>query len=103
MFPITSRYYGVPQLKRELPDGTKVVYLRRRFVPPPERFQLLQEHSVTEGERHDSIAAEYLGDPEQSWRLCDANNVMRPEELTEEIGKRLRITLPEGIPGVRSA
>jgi hypothetical protein len=103
MFPITSRYFGVPQLERELPDGTKIVYLRRRFVPPPERFQLLQEHSVTEGERHDAIAAEYLGDPEQSWRLCDANNVMRPEELTEEIGKRLRITLPEGIPGVRSA
>ena len=103
MFPITSRYYGLPQLERELPDGTKIVYLRRRFVPPPERFQLLREHVVTEGERHDSIAAQFLGDPEQSWRLCDANNVMRPEELTEEIGKRLRITLPEGIPGVRSA
>ena len=103
MFPITSRYYAVPQLERELPDGTKVVYLRRRFVPPPERFHVLQEHTVTEGERHDSIAATYLGDPEQSWRLCDANNVFAPEELTEEIGRRLRITLPEGIPGVRGA
>lgn len=103
MFPITSRYYGVEQVERELRDGTKIVYLRRRFVPPPERFQLLQQHSVTEGERHDSIAARYLGDSEQWWRLCDANNVMRPEELTEEIGKRLRITLPEGIPGVRGA
>lgn len=103
MFPITSRYYGLPQRERELPDGTKVVYLRRRFVPPPERFELLQTHTVTEGERHDTIAAQYLGDAEQFWRLCDANNVMRPEELTETIGRRVRITLPEGIPGVRGA
>src|SRR3954451_10125478 len=102
MFPITSRYYGVGQVERARRDGAKVVYLRRRFVPPPERFQLLQEHSVTEGERHDTIAAQYLGDPEQWWRWCDENIVRRPEELTEEIGGRLRSALPEGIPGVRS-
>jgi hypothetical protein len=34
-----------------------------------------------------------------SWRLCDANGAMRPDELTETPGRRLRITLPEGIPG----
>ncbi|MFZ1707308.1 MAG: LysM domain-containing protein, partial [Anaerolineae bacterium] len=63
----------------------------------------LQEHTVAEGERPDLIAAAYLGDPEQFWRLCDANGVMRPEELTEEVGRRLRITLPEGIPGLPDA
>jgi hypothetical protein len=103
MFSITSRYYLLARLERVLPDGTTIVYVRRRFVPPPERFELLQEHTVTEGERYDTIAAQYLGDPEQFWRLCDANNVMAPEELTETIGRRLRITLPEGIPGVRGA
>jgi hypothetical protein len=103
MFALGSRYYGLPRLEHQLPDGTKVVYARRRFVPPPERFDLLQEHTVTEAERHDTIAAQYLGDPEQFWRLCDANNVMRPEELTETPGRRIRITLPEGIPGGRSA
>ena len=41
----------------------------------------------------------YLGDPEQFWRLCDANGAMRPDELTETVGRRLRITLPEGVPG----
>ncbi len=99
MFPITSRYYYIERVKLETPDGRKIVYLRRRFVPPADRFDLLQEHVVTEGERLDNITAEYLGDPEQFWRLCDANNAIRPDELTEEIGRRLRITLPEGIPG----
>ena len=54
---------------------------------------------MTEGERLDNIAAQYLGDPEQFWRICDANGAMRPDELTETVGRRLRITLPEGIPG----
>jgi hypothetical protein len=99
MFPITSRYYNIERIERETPDGRKIVYLRRRFVPPADRFDLLEEHLVTQGERLDNITAEYLGDPEQFWRLCDANNAIRPDELTEEIGRRLRITLPEGIPG----
>jgi hypothetical protein len=62
----------------------------------------LQEHVVTQGERLDNITALYLGDPEQFWRLCDANAAMQPEEL-EEISRRLRITLPEGVPGVSNA
>jgi hypothetical protein len=82
-----------------LPGGKTVVYLRRRFVPSPERFQLLQFHIVTEGERLDNITARYLGDPEQFWRVCDANNAMRPEELIETVGRQVRITLPEGISG----
>lgn len=99
MFPITSRYYNTPKAELETPEGKKIVYLRRRFVPPPEEFELLVEHSVTEAERLDNIAAAYVGDPEQFWRICDANNAMRPEELTETVGRDLRITLPEGIPG----
>jgi hypothetical protein len=99
LFPPTSRYYGVETATTETRDGRTVVFLRRRFLPQPERFELLQEHTVVEGERLDVIAARYLGDPEQFWRICDANAAMRPEELTEERGRRLRITLPEGIPG----
>jgi hypothetical protein len=99
MFPITSRYYNIERAELETADGRKIVYLRRRFVPPAERFELLQEHVVTEADRLDNITAQYLGDPEQFWRVCDANNAVRPDELTEEVGRRLRITLPEGIPG----
>jgi hypothetical protein len=98
LFPPASRYHGIETATLER-DGRPVVYLRRRFVPQAERFALLQEHVVTEGERHDTIAARYLGDPEQFWRLCDANGVMRPSELTERVGAVIRITLPEGIPG----
>ena len=98
MFPFTSRYYNIASLEHETPDGKKIVYLRRRFVPPSSRFQVIQEHSVSEGERLDNITAQYLGDPEQFWRICDANDAMRPDELTETVGRRLRITLPEGIP-----
>jgi hypothetical protein len=98
-----SRYAGLPTATLELADGTTVTYLRRRFVPSPERHALLQWHEVRDGERIDQIAARYLGDPEQFWRLCDANRALRPEELVERPGRLLRITLPEGLPGASDA
>ena len=103
MFPPTSRYFSVETTTLEEPDGKAIVYLKRRFVPPPERFALLQQHVVKQGERLDNVTALYLDDPEQFWRICDANRAMRPDELTETIGRRLRITLPEGIPGTPNA
>ena len=103
MFPINSRYYGIATVTLETQDGKQIVFLRRRFVPAPERFDLLTEHTVSEGERLDNITALYLGDPEQFWRVCDANAVIRPEELTETIGRKIRITLPEGIPKTPNA
>lgn len=99
-FPPTSRYAGVEVAKLELPDGRVVAYVRRRFIPQPERFALLREHVVHAGERLDQIAAIHLGDPEQAWRIADANAAMSLEELTEPPGRRLRITLPAGVPGV---
>ena len=102
-FPPTSRYYGIETATFETEEGRTLIYIRRRFVPPPERFSLLQEHVVVQGDRLDNITARYLGDPEQFWRVCDANAAMRPDELTEEPGRRLRITLPEGLPGVPNA
>ena len=105
-FPLTSRYYAIQTATLETAEGKTVktvIFLRRRFLPSPSRFELLQEHVVTQHERLDNIAANYLGDPEQFWRICDANGAMRPQELTETVGRRLRITLPEGIPGVPNA
>jgi hypothetical protein len=103
IFPPTSRYHGVATATLTAPDGRTLIYLRRRFCPPAERFALLQEHTVAQSERLDNITAHYLGDPEQFWRICDANSAMRPDELTETIGRRLRITLPEGVPGMPNA
>jgi hypothetical protein len=103
LFPPTSRYYGIAAAQLTLPDGTVIAFLRRRFVPPPENFALLFEHVVAAGDRLDNLAAQYLGDPLQYWRICDANRAIRPDDLTAEVGRRLRITQPEGIPGVTDA
>lgn len=99
LFPPNSRYSGIDTGTLTTADGRTLVYVRRRFVPPPGRFALVQEHTVVEGDRLDNLTAKYLGDVERYWQLCDANAAMRPEELTETIGRIVRITLPEGIPG----
>jgi hypothetical protein len=99
-FAPTSRYYGVETATLEMPDETPIAYVRRRFLPQPERMALIQEYQVKQGDRLDNLAAQFMGDTEQFWRLCDANTAMRPNELTETIGRRLRITLPEGVPGM---
>ena len=101
-FQPTSRYYSTETATYETRDGSLIRYLRRRFLPPLDRFTLVQEHLVTEGDRLDNITAKYLGDAEAFWRVCDANPSLRPEGL-EEIGRRIRITLPEGIPGTPNA
>ena len=101
--PPTSRYYGLETAVIRTADDREIIYLRRRFLPAPQRFALLAEHVVTAGERLDHLAAKYLTDPEAFWRIADANAAMRPEELTEIPGRRLRITLPEGIPGTPDA
>jgi hypothetical protein len=97
-FSPTSRYYDTPVKTFAGSDGENIVYLARRFVPPGSAFALLSTHTVLAGERLDLIAASELGDPLAFWRLCDANDAMRPDALTEQLGRRLRITLPLGIP-----
>jgi hypothetical protein len=108
IFPVSSRYHGIEIAKYEMPsergesepgEPREMVYLRRRFLPPlsePQDESVLTEHVVTQSERLDNITARYLGNPEQFWRVCDANNAMLPQVLTEEIGRRLRIPLDLG-------
>lgn len=97
MFPPTSRYHGIEITTYEPVEGKEIAYLRRRFLPlVTSSLPFIAEHVVTQGERLDNITARYLGDPEQFWRLCDANNAMRSEELTNTIGRRLQVTFPQG-------
>jgi hypothetical protein len=98
-FAANSRYYGLDTAVLPLAGGQSIVYVTRRFVPPPEQFQVIQQHTVVQADRLDNIAAQYLGDATVFWRLCDANRAMRPEELTETPGRVLVITLPEGVTG----
>lgn len=102
-FPPTSRYHDLGVEHRTGPNGQTVVYVRRRIVPSPDRYALLQDHIVVQGDRLDLLAARYLGDPEQFWRICDANGAIRPDELIETPQRHLRITLPEGVPGFEDA
>ena len=102
-FPVNSRYYGIETASTQNSAGETVVYIRRRLVPQPDSFALLQEHTVTEGDRLDNITYKYYGDPEQFWRICDANGVLDPDELTGTPGKSVRITLPLGIPVIKNA
>ena len=99
MFEATSRYapLAVRSLSATGPDAEprEIRYVERRFVPPPGAGVTLVEHTVVEGERPDHIAAKYLGDPAQFWRVADANGVMRPAELTDQPGQRVIIALPQ--------
>ena len=84
-------------------DGRTVVYVQRRILPPTENFAPLQTVTIVADDRLDNFAARYIGDPQQSWRLCDANGAMQPEALLADVGAMLTISLPEGVPGVGDA
>ncbi|MFJ3880188.1 LysM domain-containing protein [Streptomyces sp. NPDC090077] len=98
MFSATSRYRNVPTAGFTLPGGRTVSYVRRRFPPDPDSLTTLTTHTVAPGERLDHVAARELGDPEQAWRIADAHRVLAPGSLTAVPGRRLRITLPAGMP-----
>jgi hypothetical protein len=83
LFPPTSRYHGIPAATHVNADGTMDSY----------RSRVLQQHVVTQGERLDHIAFRYLGDPEQFWRVTDANTEMNPDHLTVPIGRRIDIPI----------
>lgn len=92
-FPANSRYNGIATLQLTAPDGRTLVYVARRFIPAPESYRVVREHVVVQGDRLDLLAAEYLADAEQWWKIADANAVLRPESLTDSPGLALRIAL----------
>jgi hypothetical protein len=95
MFEQRSRYYALEDASLTTADGRIIAYKRRRFLPDGEKMPLLVEVTVTEGDRLDLITARTLGDPEQFWRICDANNAMNPSDLTAETGRVLRVSVPQ--------
>jgi hypothetical protein len=99
-FPSSSRYFQIDVGQYQpTPDAQPIAYLRRRFLPATSRFSPIGLYVVQQGDRLDNITANYLGDPEQFWRLCDANNALSPDDLTDTIGNTIVITLPEGLAG----
>ena len=95
MFEPTSRYYSIENASRTQPDGRVVAYKRRRFLPRGESLLALAEVNLAQGERLDVLTARVLGDAEQFWRVCDANNAMYPPDLVAQHGQRLKVPVPQ--------
>jgi len=93
MFDSNSRYDALETLIYTQPGKLDVAYKSRRFLPAVPVAAPLVEHTVKQGERLDHITARYLGDAELFWQLCDVNNTMHPDELTDELGKKIKIAL----------
>lgn len=97
MFEQTSRYFNLKNLtytkkrKKNNEDGYGIVYKERRFLPKIQEMNILQDITVMPGERLDNITFRTIGDPEQFWRICDANEAMHPLEMTKESGRFLHV------------
>ena len=98
MFEPTSRYFDVATATYVQPDGRVLAYKRRRILPRGETMPVLVELTVAQGERLDMLSTRALGDPEQYWRICDANNAMYPPDVVATDGSRVRVPVPQ-VPG----
>ena len=95
MFEANSRYCSVEKSEYITSEGRKISYFKRRFLPQGSAQPLLIEVKVGDGDRLDVLASKFLGDPEQFWRICDANDAMNPFDLLAEPGKMIRICQPQ--------
>jgi nucleoid-associated protein YgaU len=90
MFFKGSRYESIADAIHVEPDGREIPYKRLRILTSP---PVHQAHVVALGDRLDRIASQHYGDPEQFWRIGDANQALQPESLTEALSRRLGIPL----------
>lgn len=99
-YPRSSRYHDAEIGVHVQDDGTEVRYTKRRLLPPLEHDATddTSTHTVSSGERVDHLGLRYFGDPEQWWRIADANPVLDPAELTAEPGARIAVPLPGVFP-----
>lgn len=95
-FDTTSRYAGIDTAVYATTDANgnlqRIRYVRRRTLPSPDPTAAVIQHRVVPGERLDGITALYAGDPTFFWQLCDASEVLIPEEL-DQPGALIRIPL----------
>ena len=69
-------------------------FLATRPLPPRETLVSDTRYVVQPGDRPDLIAAKLLGDSLQYWRLCDANSIPNPFDLTAQPGRSLIVPPP---------
>lgn len=98
-FPPNSRYYLVPERWRIAADGTEERFLARRIIPEQARYQVLDRYRPQIGERIEQVASAVFGDPEQYWKLCDANGSEEPAGATSPEGRLLIVPMPIEMSG----
>lgn len=91
MFFRGSRYEHLPDAELTDSSGRSYRYKRMRFIPD---LPAGLSETVRQGDRPDLLAFRLVGDPEQFWRLCDANREQRPVDLTATPGRRIRVPAP---------
>lgn len=94
MFEEQSRYHDLESIEYVEEGQQTVVYKTRRFLSRRTDWPSLPEVEVGPGDRPDLVAERTAGRPVLFWQVCDANQVMNPFELTERIGRKLKIPMP---------
>ena len=80
MFDAKSRYFDLtPYLVTDRRGRTVSVVP----VPAAASETLLGYHVRVQGQRLDHLASHYLNDPAGFWRICELNDAMLPEALSE--------------------
>jgi hypothetical protein len=98
-YSANSRYFSVALRTRTAPDGTVTQFAGRRIIPAIARYRPLDRYRTEGDERIDLLAAEFYGDAEQYWRICDANGVEDPADATAPEGRILIVPLPLEVSG----
>jgi hypothetical protein len=89
MFASTSRYASVADAVYTDANGRQFSFKVLRLTPTA---PALLVHGVVQQDRLDLLSATFYTDPEQFWRICDANFAMRPDDLLD-VGLILQIPL----------
>jgi hypothetical protein len=80
MFDTKSRYAQLKSYQVTDHRGRTVAVVP---VPKAPTQTLLGYHVLRQGQRLDHLAYKYLDDPAGYWRICEFNDVMQAEMLTE--------------------
>ena len=80
MFDPKSRYASLQTYTVKDHRGRDVAVVP---VPSSPAQTLLGIHLLRQGERLDHLAQKYLDNPAGFWRICEMNDVMLAEDLTE--------------------
>jgi len=82
-----ARYSNIKKIKA--PDGERI-YKTVRYPEIPRSFEDIYVYT-TAGDRYDTLATQYYGDPSLWWIISNANGTINPNSLIPPIGSQIRI------------